>query len=372
MKNTIKTTGCLYIGLLLLLLSACGPDDNEKEWGMPLIYMPQAAILNGGLSTDYPVPLSNNASTENYEIDSTTNTLKITLGVYRSGLQSLQSYAVSVKADIEASDAAAASISRGVVLPAEVYSLPSAISVPDGERQAIFTLDVDLNKLIENYPDYGASKLVLVVTISDPSNYELNPALSKTTVVINGPSFLPAPKIVKGGDFEPGNENYWTIIMGAPEGYHEHIAVIADGYLTLDYGTNQSGGTVMVYQQIELEKDKRYKLSADFSSSGGATNQLFHLIIDNIPPTEGVPYNLFRPGYESEVVFMWIDNWQPDGLSKKLNGKLPQIAPWAVNIDRGSGEFVAKFSGEGYIVIRFSSWNSLGSIILDNIIIEEV
>lgn len=376
MKNAIKNRGWLYIVMLLLALTACETNDNEKEWGIPKIYMPQAAIVNGGLTPLYPVPLGNNPSTENYVIDSTTNTLKITLGVYRSGLQPLESYAVSVKADIEATDSAVTTISRGVVLPADVYSLPSSISVPDGEREAIFTLDVDLNKLIENYPDYGANKFVLVVAISDPTKYELNPQLSKTIVVIDGPSFLPAPKIVKGGDFEPGSESNWTIINADYTlEYHENIAVIANGFLKLDYGSDQARGAVSVYQKIELEQGKSYKLSADFSSSGGvSTFQQFIFSIDRYQPQEGVRYNPQRAGWENQVeMFCWIDNFQGGGLGgAPLNGTLPQVAPWVVNIDKGTGVFQAKFSGDAYIIIYFITSRSAGTITLDNISVEEV
>ena len=162
MKHTIKKIYFSCVALLILILYACGPDDHEIEWGFAKIYMPQAAILNGGLSNDYPVPLSNNPSTENYTIDSINNILKITLGVYRSGLQPLQAYSVTVAADIEAANTALTNMSRGVLLPADTYTLPSTVAVSKEERQAIFYLEVDLNKLINDYSLYAKNQLILL------------------------------------------------------------------------------------------------------------------------------------------------------------------------------------------------------------------
>ncbi|MDR1681846.1 MAG: DUF1735 domain-containing protein, partial [Candidatus Symbiothrix sp.] len=204
-----------YTALLMIMAAAlysCEPDDNEKEWGNTKVYMPQAAILDGGLSNNYPVPLNNNASTNNYKVDSETNTLKIVLGVYRSGLQELQAFSVDVAADLSATATAVPAVTKGIALPTDVYSLPGKVSVDGGKRESIFYLDVDLNKLINDYPDYNTKQMVLVVAISNPSQYELNTNLAKTTVIIDGASFMPVRKIVQGGDFEAGSEAYWTFL----------------------------------------------------------------------------------------------------------------------------------------------------------------
>ena len=183
----------------------------------------------------------------------------------------------------------------------------------------------------------------------------------------------PEGNLIKGGDFGPGSEQFWTIINGEDsDGFHENMAVITNGYLAFDYGTDQGGGAVMVYQKIELEKDKRYKLTADFSSNGGATAQDFQLIIDHYEPQERVWYDIYRGDWENEILFLYIDNWQSTGLGNKLKGKLQEIAPWVVNIERPSGEFTAKFSGEGDIILRFGSWDSPGSIIIDNLYLKEM
>lgn len=194
MKSMWNKITTLFVIFAVLGLSSCEKDDNAKEWGYAKIYMPQAAILDGGLSHDYPVPLNNNPATKNYGIDSTTNFLHIYLGVYRSGLQPLQSYSVQVYVDAAATNDALPGIDEGVALPSDVYSLPGEVVVPDNEREIGFDLTVDLNKLAEKYISYATKKMVLVVGISNPSNYVLNEALCKTTIIIDGASFLPAPQ----------------------------------------------------------------------------------------------------------------------------------------------------------------------------------
>ena len=70
--------------LASVIMFSCEADDNEKEWGYAKIYMPQASILNGGLTNnEYPVPLKNNAATNNYKFDEANKRLQVTLGVYR-------------------------------------------------------------------------------------------------------------------------------------------------------------------------------------------------------------------------------------------------------------------------------------------------
>lgn len=184
----------LPIMLFCLIFTAvnmisCDEDDNNKEWGYAKIYMPQASILNGGLSNnDYPVPLNNNASTKNYKLDEANKILYVYLGVYRSGLQKLESYSVQVAPDNAATVAYVAGNSARAVLPSDAYTLPDIVTVPNGKRETTFYLTVDLSKL---EADFSSKNIVLVVEISNPSKYELNESLSKTTVIINGSFFLP-------------------------------------------------------------------------------------------------------------------------------------------------------------------------------------
>lgn len=185
--NKIPMMCCLILVNLIML--SCEKDDNKIEWGFAKIYMPQASILNGGLiNNDYPVPLNNNASTKNYKLDEANNILSVYLGVYRSGLQKLESYSVHVAADSAATAAYVTGKSNMAALPSDAYTLPGIVTIPSGERETTFYLTVDLNKL---GADLSSKSIVLVVGISNPSKYELNESLSKTTVIIDSSFFLP-------------------------------------------------------------------------------------------------------------------------------------------------------------------------------------
>jgi len=82
-------------------------------------------------------------------------------------------------------------LSGAVPLPADAYSLPDNISVPDGQREKTFYLTVSRKALVDKYASYKGKQLVLAVKITDPSSYELNPSLSTTIVIIDSKAFMP-------------------------------------------------------------------------------------------------------------------------------------------------------------------------------------
>lgn len=375
MMKTTYLFRSIIVLLLLAFISSCEEDTPDTQ--------------EPGLITLSQV-------SQDYVLNEEEGTIRFTLGVSLSGEDNPQAFSVVVQNGLGLLKQKLDEIEGAVAMPADLYNVPATVEVPDGQQEADFHLTIDRDMLIEKYPHLYDKQLVIAVALARPSRYGIDEAHAAVAVTINSIDVMPSPEepeepeepegpevpnpepepegnLIKGGDFGPESGQYWTIINGEDDdGYHENMAVIANGYLTLDYGTDQGGGTVVLYQKIELEKDKRYKLTADFSSTGGATDQLFQLIIDHYKPEERVWYDEYRPGWEDNILFLYIDNWQPTGLGNKMKGKLQAIAPWVVNIDRPSGEFTAKFSGEGYIVLRFGSWKSPGSIIIDNLYLEEM
>lgn len=354
------------------VLTSCGEDDSEKEWGNTLVYMPQAAMLNGGLSNTYPVPFSDHMPTANYVIDEKTNKLRIVLGVYRSGLQKLESFSVNVKVDTEATIAAASSTIRGVVLPQELYSLPQEVNVNDGEREKVFYLDIDLEKLTTDYSIYSKNKLVLVVGIGEPSKYELNEKLSKTTIVIDGSTFIPAPPVVMGGDFEAGSEQYWTsqYLYNLPQ----NPSGIIDGKLVFDYGKTPVRGDYVWYQEIELEKDVVYTYSCDVTfdgTNGSDAGFRFFTIVTENKPVDGVAF-AYATETDASKNFSFactFDAWTTFPTSGQAI--IPQFGKEYKLIDKGSGEFKSTIT-KGYIVLSLQAWapSSPGRITFDNIVIK--
>lgn len=367
MKYLNKKGSVWFFLLIIICLFSC-EDAADKEWGIAKVYMPQASMLNGGIDNNYPVPLNNNPATNNYEIDESSNTLLIVLGVYRSGLQALKAYKVKIHIDAQRTGEIVSSTNRGVELPADTYSIPEEVSVKDGERQAIFYLSVDLNKLITDYPTYSNKKLCLAVSISEPSKYELNEKLSTTNVIIDGASFLPAPVIVKGGDFSPGSENFWKVVsLNGDTPALTEVAKIADGYLTMNYGIEKVDRSVAVYQPIELIEGNKYKFSAKASGTGADTAEMV-FILSTVEPQENVNYN------KENNYFSLLDVWwsQHPNFSDQFSGTFPQSGQWEKGIDRNTGEFTANFS-QGYMIILVTTWNgTIGNVTFDDIKIEEL
>lgn len=358
--------------IFTVVLTSCSEDDSEKEWGNTLVYMPQATMLNGGLSNTYPVPFSDHMSTLNYVIDEETNKLRIVLGVYRSGLQKLEAFSVKIGVDSEATITAANSTTRGVVLPQELYSLPQEVSVQNGEREKVFYLDIDLEKLRTDYSIYNKNKLVLVVGISNPSKYELNEKLSKTTIVIDGSSFIPAPPIVMGGDFETGSEQYWTsqYLYSLPQ----NPSGIINGKLVLDYGATNDRGDYVWYHEIELEKDLLYTYSCDVTFDGingsGAGFRFFTIVTEH-KPVDGVAF-AYATETDASKNFSFactFDAWTTFPSSGQAT--IPQFAKENKLINKESGEFRSTIT-KGYVVLSLQAWapSSPGRITFDNIVIK--
>lgn len=183
-KNIIYSV----VVLSVFIFVSCEKDDSKIDWGIAKIYMPQASLVSGGLNNNYPVPLSSGPGVKNYTIDSsgTGNNINVILGVYRSGLQELKQYSVevTVKNDTITQLITNSTLQNAVLLPADAYTLPATINVPDGERETTFNLSINRNKLLQD-PIYSGKKLALAVSITNPSMYELNTSLSTTIVIVS-------------------------------------------------------------------------------------------------------------------------------------------------------------------------------------------
>lgn len=190
MKSIVKYVFIIVALAGFVFISSCEEDDNAKPWGNELIYMPQAALFSGGVNNDYPVPAPSGYFGQNYAIDKTSSSpdtlVNVFLGVYRSGMESLESYTVDVKAnnDTIAKAQAGGLYSTGVLLDASAYTLPPKITVPGGQREASFNLTISKAKL-RGDAKYANKKLLLAVGIDNPTKYELNKKLSTTIVVIS-------------------------------------------------------------------------------------------------------------------------------------------------------------------------------------------
>ncbi len=352
-----------FIFAALLLLASCVKDTGIYDYGIDKVYMPQASIHNGGINNDYPVPINLGNGIENYTFDTTTKELKILLSVYKSGKDPAQSFEVEVYADDDSTASAVSASGQRQALPSDVYSLPSSVNVSQGTRESSFFLTVDVAKLIEEYPDYSIKKLTLVVGIKNPTAYELNESLSRTVVLIDASAFMPAPSIVKGGDMSAGSEEYWTILNLIDNSSVEAGTVsFVNGRMTLSNGNGSVNKNTAIYQPITLTQGQRYRLSSDFTSTGGAINSEIFMVISQTEPQQGQYYS-------KTSLFMHADSWAGK-LVNPFAGNFADEANWKEGFDN-SGTFTSTFTGEGYLIIVFASWGgNIGTLTLDNIKIE--
>ena len=317
MKHLYKYLFYSLLVLSTILFVQCEEDDNEKEWGLEKVYMPQASILDGGISNNYPVPLQNNPLTQNYVLDTVAKRLDITLGVYRSGLKRLEAYSVDVttKPDTVNQMIADEIIKNAVLLPDDVYTLPETVSVLDGHREAIFNLSIDVQKLIDDYPQYGGQKLVVAVAIDNPSNYELNKALSTTIVIIDSREFMPAAPIknyVEGGDMEGSSKDLWKwTSSNMTWGYADETPAGGEGGCLKWFGASSPEMGEIMYHPVKLEVGKEYHLSCMVKVPDGASGIWMHLNIADKDPNLGA--------WENEGDFIGI--WSGDPVSG-MNGDI--------------------------------------------------
>ncbi len=321
MKHLYKYLFYSLLVLSTILFVQCEEDDNEKEWGLEKVYMPQASILDGGISNNYPVPLQNNPLTQNYVLDTVAKRLDITLGVYRSGLKRLEAYSVDVttKPDTVNQMIADEIIKNAVLLPDDVYTLPETVSVLDGHREAIFNLSIDVQKLIDDYPQYGGQKLVVAVAIDNPSNYELNKALSTTIVIIDSREFMPAAPIknyITGGDMSAESMQYWNWTVDTQVwGYTDDLPIGGSESCMAWFNENSPEMGQVIYHEVTLEVGKQYQLSAKVKIPDGASGIWFDIDLTDVRPGE--------TGWEQEGDFIGI--WSGEPVSGK-NGDIRDIA----------------------------------------------
>ena len=370
MKNIKRNIIFSLILLTVIVYISCIKGDNQKAWGISKIYMPQASMLDGGRTNNYPVPLNNGVN--NYLLDTVKNTIDIDLGVYRSGLEALNSYSVKVTADIDTTNQiiAGGSIANAVLLPADVYTLPTDVSVPNGQREASFHLTIDRTKLIANYSNYYSKKLLLTVGISNPSRYDLNQSISKTVIIINAANFMPVPpkvNLLKGGDMSAASASYWTTVIqdngiGASR---TPSNIVFNGVLSWSNGTGSVTSNDAVYQAFQVTAGKNYRFSADVTSTGTATNSSYEIFFGASKPSAGGQYN--------DTYYIGFNTWTAGACSKTYitSGNMAVVGCIGPGVGK-VGLFTATVTGTIYFVIKGCSYGgNLGTITMDNIMITE-
>ena len=168
----------LLILLAFSILTGCQEGDGDDDYGFAYIYMPQAMVA-GGLENNYNVPSGGGESAYNFKVND--GKLNIILGVLRSGKLSDKAFSVDINAFVPSSGVLSAV--GGIALPSTIYSLPQILNVPSDKSGESFLLSVDAAALKSEV--YDGKKLVLVVEISNPSNFELSETGTSVVVIID-------------------------------------------------------------------------------------------------------------------------------------------------------------------------------------------
>lgn len=135
---------------LIFVFSACEPSDANKDYGFPLIYIPQATVT--GLDNSYPIPTGPIAQNSTYSCryNKENGRLEIALGVIRAGyIANAKGFSVTLGVDSELTDAKLAEYgAAAIALPTELCTIPDKISVKAGSNSGTCYVGIDLNALL--------------------------------------------------------------------------------------------------------------------------------------------------------------------------------------------------------------------------------
>ena len=178
-----RTLHLFMVSLTSLLMVSCGVDDSQVNYGSNLIYMPQQSQAVNSSSASYNVPGTEvDLRTFNYKKDG--SNIDVFLGIECAGKLVNKAFSadITTKPDTINLLIAAGKLGENVILmPSDMFTLPSHIDVIDGKSQATFSLSIDTLKL----KTYSGKKLALAVSLANPTSYSLNSSLSTTIVLVN-------------------------------------------------------------------------------------------------------------------------------------------------------------------------------------------
>lgn len=164
----------------------CTKDDTNMDYGFTKIYMPQSVIRSGGTNNQYPVPTGTDSSTWNYSIDKAKGKLNIIMGATLSG-PGMDAYSVDIKVNNDTIQklfsARLLDPATNIIMPANMFTVPSNLEVAQGKRSGFFTLSIDYALL--KSAAYRNKFLLVSVGFSNARTYELNAPLSSAIVVVD-------------------------------------------------------------------------------------------------------------------------------------------------------------------------------------------
>lgn len=194
-NNIIKSIKLLsHILVIVVIFYSCEYKEiADAEYPEQLIYMP--AAKHGVFYIDAvalpigSVPTPGNAY--RYVVDVTGNRFSVPLAAYRSGINNDGGFYIDVSINRDTINQLLTIPSElpaeTLHLPSDKYSIVSSVEMKDGGELAVFSLDVDLDFLIENAPGKNYAVGVSISSLQRKSN----PDLATTVVIIDTDMILP-------------------------------------------------------------------------------------------------------------------------------------------------------------------------------------
>ena len=182
----------LAIAVMAMTMVGCEPSDANKDYGFPLIYIPQATVT--GLDNSYPIPNGPFGQNTKYTCYYEDGKLNIALGVVRAGkLADEKAFTVdlgvSENETTKKVDELVGKETPAAALPVSVCSIPEKISVPAGDNTGTCYVSVDLQALSANKASIMEGEvykqLVLGLEITNPTEYELAETNTSVIIILN-------------------------------------------------------------------------------------------------------------------------------------------------------------------------------------------
>lgn len=347
------------IGMLLaasLAFSACQKEDAEKDYGSPLIYMPQSTNISMGLNAMYPVPHSSNNESPtgyNYVVNEAKETTNIILGVTLAGTAA-SAYSIDIEVDNDTLQQIISGGSLGpdyIAMPASGYSIPSRLDVPSGGA-ATFHLEVS-NSLIIN-PAYFGKHLLLAVRITNPSKYSIDAARATTIVDLNIAALFPTATATSEINVEEG----LTVTIAGQN--LDKVTSINFAGSAIEVPIVSQSATSLVVMMPEMNTINSSKL--DLVTPFGTTQSAFDLVNvnnayqvftenygtdigrnndgDDYGSSQAVSSAVSKRGNNSLAITYFGNNYSPGGLVNNAgfqNDNYQYITFWAKSTTNGTG-----------------------------------
>lgn len=182
----------LAIAAMAMVMTGCETSDANKDYGFPLVYIPQATIT--GLDNSYPIPNGPFGQNTKYTCNYKDGKLNIALGVVRAGkLADEKAFTVDLGVSEDETAKKVAELvgkeTPAAALQASFYSIPEKISVPAGENTGTCYVSIDLQALSADKAAIMEGdvykQLVLGLEISNPTEYELAETNTSVIIILN-------------------------------------------------------------------------------------------------------------------------------------------------------------------------------------------